>query len=114
VVVDPADVDLLRTSDDKAIAIDTFINPNDLDPIYLSGKTYYLIADGPVAQKPYAVILEAMRQDGRYAVAQVVLHGREHVVLLRPLGNLLAMSVLNHQRSRTKCPTWRPHPKRST
>jgi non-homologous end joining protein Ku len=30
-------------------------------------------------------------------VAQVVLHGREHVVLLRPLGNVLAMSVLNYE-----------------
>jgi DNA end-binding protein Ku len=102
VVIDPADVDLLRTDDDKAITIDAFIDPNDLDPMYLSGKTYYLIPDAPVAQKPYAVILEAMKEDGRYAVAQVVLHGREHIVLLRPLGNLLAMSVLNYEPRVTK------------
>jgi DNA end-binding protein Ku len=102
VVVDPADVDLLRTPDDKAIAISAFIDPDALDPIYLSGKTYYLVPDGPVAQKPYAVILEAMKEDKRYGIAQVVLHGREHVVLLRPLGNLLAMSVLNYESRVTK------------
>jgi non-homologous end joining protein Ku len=31
-----------------------------------------------------------------------VLHGREHVVLLRPLGDVLAMSVLNYESQVTK------------
>jgi DNA end-binding protein Ku len=36
-----------------------------------------------------------MVEENRYCVAQIVLHGHEQTVLLRPLGNLLAMSVLN-------------------
>jgi DNA end-binding protein Ku len=82
-------VDKLRTEDEKAISIGAFIDPSDLDPIYLSGKTCYFVPDGPVAQKRYAVILEATKEDKRYGVAQDVLHGREHVVLLRPLGDVL-------------------------
>jgi DNA end-binding protein Ku len=60
-------VDKLRTPDEKAITVSTFIAPDTIDPIYLSGKTYYLVPDGPVGEKPYATILKAMTEDKRQA-----------------------------------------------
>jgi DNA end-binding protein Ku len=96
VLINPDELDKLRSESDKAIQIDTFIDPEALDPIYYGEKTYYLIPDGPVAQKPYAVIREGMEKENRYAVAQVVLHGKEKVVLLRPLDGLLTMNVLSY------------------
>ena len=51
VIVDPAELEKLRTEDDKAIKIDVFIDPADLDPLYYSGKSYYLVPEGPVGQK---------------------------------------------------------------
>src|SRR5947209_12151689 len=42
VVVDTAELDKLRTEDDKAIKIDTFVAPDAVDPVYYTGKTYYL------------------------------------------------------------------------
>jgi DNA end-binding protein Ku len=97
VVVDPSELDKLRTEDEKSIKIDTFVTPDTVDPVYLSGKTYYLVPDGPVGQKSYAVLHQAMMEEKRNAVAQVVMHGREQLVLLRPFGPLLAMEVLNHE-----------------
>src|SRR5437764_4790504 len=32
----------LKEKDDKAIAIDTFVAPDAIDPIYFSGRTFYL------------------------------------------------------------------------
>src|SRR6266446_1515260 len=46
VLIDTDELGKLRTEDDKAINIDTFINAEALDPIYYQGKTYYLIPDG--------------------------------------------------------------------
>src|SRR6516165_9610326 len=40
VVIDPDELEKLRTEDDKAIKIDSFIEPGVLDPIYFSGKSY--------------------------------------------------------------------------
>lgn len=97
VLVNPDELDKIRTESDKAIKIDTFIAPDGLDPIYYGEKTYYLIPDGPVAQKPYAVIHRGMQKENRYAIAQVVLHGREKVVMLRPMNGLLAMNVLSYE-----------------
>jgi DNA end-binding protein Ku len=64
--------------------------------VYFSGKTYYLVPDGPVGQKPYSLIRQVMEDEGLVAVAQIVMSGREKLVLVRPVGTLLAMSDLNY------------------
>jgi DNA end-binding protein Ku len=106
VIVDPSELDKLRSEDEKAINIDVFIKPEDLDPIYSTGRTYYLIPDGPVGQKPYAVLHDAMVEMDRQAVAQVVMHGKEQVVLLRPTDGLLSMTLLNYEPQITKPATF--------
>lgn len=96
VIINTDELEKLRTEDDKAIRVDTFIPADSFDPLYLSGKNYYLVPDGPIAQKAYQVICQGMLESKRLAVAQVVMHGREQLVLLRPLHGLLVMSGLNY------------------
>jgi DNA end-binding protein Ku len=102
VLIDTNELEKLRTEDDKAIKIEAFITSDALDPIYQSGKTYYLVPDGPIGQKPYAVIHRAMVEEGRQAIAQIVLHGKEQTVLIRPFERLLAMSLLSYDNEVTK------------
>jgi hypothetical protein len=52
VVIDPDELDQLRSERDKSIAVDRFIPAGAVDPIYHSGRTYYLVPDGPIGQKP--------------------------------------------------------------
>jgi DNA end-binding protein Ku len=94
VIIDEEELEKLRTESDHSIQIDGFIDPGRVDPIYHSGKTYYLVPDGAVGQKPYALLRQAMKQNNLHAVAQVVLAGREQLVLLRPDGEVLVMTVL--------------------
>jgi len=102
VIIDTDELDKLRTEDDKAINIDNFVPADAIDSIYASGKNYYLLPDGPVGQKPYAVVQQAMVDLKRNAIAQVVMHGKEQVVLLRPMDGLLSMSILNYDHEITK------------
>lgn len=95
VIIDEDELDELRTESDKAINIDSFVSPEQIDVLYLTGKTYYLAPDGPVGQKPYCLLLEAMKGENLFSVAQVVMHGREQLVMLRPLGKLICMEVLS-------------------
>lgn len=97
VVIDPEELDKLRSESDKAVNIDTFIPPDAIDPIYYSGKTYYLVPDGPIGQKPYGLLHKGMQDQKIFAVARVVLHGREQVVVLRSLDKLIAMSILEYE-----------------
>lgn len=102
VIVDPDEVDKLRTEDAKAVSIQEFIPSNALDPMYFGGATHYLLPDGPVGQRPYAVLVQGMVDEKKNAIAQMVWHGKEKVVLLRPLDDLLTMSTLSYEQEITK------------
>jgi non-homologous end joining protein Ku len=57
-------------------------------------QEYYLAPNGPACQ--------AMVAEDRYGDAQVVLHGREQLVLLRPQANLLILEVLHYRHQVTQ------------
>jgi len=97
ILVQPEDLEQLRTESDKAVTIQAFIRPDALDTLYYTDRNYYLVPDGPPGQKPFAVLQRIMAESSRYAVAQVVFAGREETVLLRPLGRLLLMTILNYE-----------------
>lgn len=94
VVIDRND---LRAEADKSISVDAFVDADCIDCLYHSGKNFYLIPDGPVGQKPYALIRESMEEGNLHAVGQVVMNNKEHVVLLRPIGRVLTMTILEYK-----------------
>ncbi len=97
VIVDTDEVAQLRPkSEDRSIGVDAFVPAGSIDDLYLSGKSYYLTPDGPVGQKPYQLLRDAMAGQGLHAVAKVILSNREQVVLVRPHEKLLVMSVLEY------------------
>lgn len=97
IVIDPDEIEKLRSDSDKAVMIDAFVPEKEIDPILYSGRTYYLLPDGPIGEKPYALLVKGMHEAKRNAVAQVVMHGKDQVVLLRPIDNLLTMSILSFE-----------------
>ena len=96
VVIDTDELDKLRSESDRAVNIDSFIQPDEIDPIYFTEKSYYLAPEGPAGQKSYALLQQAMVDENLYAVGQVVLHGKEQLVLLRPMDRLITMTTLNY------------------
>ncbi len=96
VVIDSEELEQLRRQSDKVVEVEGFLPKDAVDPLYLCGKDYYLVPEGPVGQKAYALIREVMSERGHSALAKIVLTGREQIVLLRPLGRLLVMSLLSY------------------
>lgn len=94
VIIDTDEINKLRSESDKSINVNAFVPEDAIDPIYHSGRTYYLTPDGPVGQKPYSLLRQTMADENVCAVAQVVISNKEQLVLLRPVENLLAMTVL--------------------
>jgi DNA end-binding protein Ku len=95
-VVDPAEVETLRSEADRSINVERFVAPAEIDPRYFAGKTYYLIPEGRAGQKPYALLHRAMVDEDVVGLAQVVISSREQLVALRPIGKLLAASILQY------------------
>jgi DNA end-binding protein Ku len=96
-VIDPEELDQLRTENDKAITIEQFISPAQLDPLYLDGRSYYLVPHTSSGTKAYAVLLAAMKERDRAAIARVVFSGKEQLVVVRPTEELLTMSMLSYE-----------------
>lgn len=96
VIVDSDEVDKIRSSDEKAIRVDSFVPTNKIDDLNLSGKNYYLVPDGPLGQRAYQVVHQGLSETDRAAIAHVVMHGRDQYVALRPAGDLLVMETLNY------------------
>ena len=97
VVIEDEELEKLRSKGDHSVNIEGFVAPDALDPVYHAGRTYYLLPDGAVGQKPYRLLLRGMEESGVHALAQVVISQREQLVLLRPVDGMLAMTVLNHE-----------------
>jgi len=96
VVVDPDELDKLRTKTDRAVSIDGFISNDAVDGLYFAGKTHYLLPDGIAGERPYALLRDGMVKNEVCAIAQVVMAGREQLVLVRPHGKMLVMTGLHY------------------
>lgn len=97
VIIDDAEITKLRGTRERAIEIDTFVAPGAIDPVYFGGQTYYLVPDGNVAQKPYAVLHRALAQEKRWGIGEAVLFGREQIVVIRPLATVLCLQTLHYE-----------------
>jgi DNA end-binding protein Ku len=105
VVLDPAELDAVRPARDRALRLERFLDPTQLDPALFSGRSLYLLPDGPAAERGYDVLRDTMRQRCRWAIGRVVLGGHRNVVLVRPAGNTLVMHVLHYPEMLRTAPT---------
>jgi DNA end-binding protein Ku len=92
--IEEADLEAIALQRSQSIEIVRFVELGDVDPIYFD-RTYYLApSDVDAQRRPYALLLEAMRETGMAAVGKFVLWGKENLCLLRPLGDSLALQTL--------------------
>ena len=63
------------------IDIDEFVPRKEIDELYFNNP-YYIVPDGEVGQQAFAVIREAIRQEGMVAIGKVVFTSREHIIAL--------------------------------
>ncbi|WP_179166833.1 Ku protein [Streptomyces sp. CB03238] len=77
----------------KTVDVLGFVPGQDIDPISY-GKPYYAGPNGPGAERPYALLVEALARTGYVAVAKVALRSRERLALLRPRHGLLVLQTL--------------------
>ena len=109
VLVEPDALDELRPAQDKALRLERFLAPAQLDPLLFAGRSLYLVPDGPAAEPGYGVLRIALAQRQRWALGRMVLGGHRQVVVLRPADTALVLHVLHYPVHVRVCPqTVRP------
>jgi DNA end-binding protein Ku len=76
----------------KAIEIQDFVDLDEIDPIYFD-HPYYLGPDKG-AEKAYALLVKAMADSNKVAIARFVLRNRENLAAIRPMGKVLTMATM--------------------
>jgi DNA end-binding protein Ku len=90
----PEEIKALEEVGSRAVEISEFVPIESVDPVYYD-KTYYLAPDKGAA-KPYGLLTEALRQSGRCGVGRWAARGKGYIVILRPIGDVLAMQQLHY------------------
>ncbi len=81
VVLTDEDFDAVPVESNRMIDILQFVDADDIDPIFYK-KTYYLVPDES-GVKAYALLRQAMEEDGRVGIAKVSFRDKEHLAALR-------------------------------
>ena len=94
VIIDPDELDALDPEKSRTIDIEDFVDLAEIDPVYYD-HPYYLVPDKGAA-KAYGLLLNAMQESGRVAIARVVLRSKEQLVAIRPAqdGTVLMMETM--------------------
>jgi DNA end-binding protein Ku len=75
------------------IEIVEFVPLSSVDPLYFD-RSYYL-APGKGGARPYALLSAALRETRRCAIGHWASHGRDHMIVLRPLDKAIVMHQLH-------------------
>ncbi|HTB10201.1 MAG TPA: Ku protein [Bryobacteraceae bacterium] len=95
VVVDDEELKNVAPATATTMDILQFVHEADVDPLYFESS--YYVAPGEELTKPYAVFSRAMKESKFGAIAKLSMHGREHVVLIRSVGDSLLLHTLFYQ-----------------
>ena len=76
----------------RAIEIQDFVDLDDIDPIYFE-QPYYLGPDKG-AERAYSLLVQAMKDARKVAVARFVLRNKEHLAAIRPMDDVLTLTTM--------------------
>ncbi|MEA3086274.1 MAG: end-binding protein Ku [Paraburkholderia sp.] len=76
----------------QTVDILAFVEAPEISFLYLD--TPYFLTPDRKGEKVYALLREAMKASGKIGVASVVLHNKQHLAALIPVGPVLALNTL--------------------
>ena len=92
VMITPEELEALEPQKTRTIDIEEFVDLEQIDPIYYD-HPYYLVPDKGAA-KAYRLLLDAMDQADKVAIARVVIRSKENLVALRPHDGAITMETM--------------------
>jgi DNA end-binding protein Ku len=92
VTITPEELEALEPQKTRTIDIEEFVDLEQIDPIYYD-HPYFLVPDKGAA-KAYKLLLDAMREADKVAIARVVIRSKENLVALRSYDGAITMETM--------------------
>lgn len=102
VIFNDDDFEKLKSEKDKNITIEKFVDIKDIDPLYFD-KPYYITPVG--GEKAYKVLMTAMEQEGKAAIAKTVLGTKDTLIAIRAKEGELLLNTLFFEEDIQNSPT---------
>ena len=94
VVIEPGELDEIAPGRSRLIEVSGFVDLAAVDPVfYVSG--YFLAPRGEEFTQVYSLLVEALEESGRAAVATMVMRGRQYLTAIRANGDVLELHTLH-------------------
>ena len=94
VIFDDKDFEKLKTKKDKNINIECFVSLDEIDPLYFD-RPFYVNPTG--AEKAFKILLKAMEDENKAAIAKTVLGTKESLIAIRSKGGQMLLNTLFFQ-----------------
>jgi DNA end-binding protein Ku len=94
-LVEPEEIAKVKIKTTKAVDILGFVDTSEIPSTFYDAP-YYLGPDGPVAEKPYALLLQVLKDTGKVGLAKVVLRDREDLVAVFPHESGIVLQKLRY------------------
>src|ERR1700704_1242198 len=94
-LIEPEEIAKVKIKTTKAIDIIGFVDASEI-PTTFFDSPYYLGPDGPVAEKPFALLRQVLKDTGKVGLAKVVLRDREDLVAVFPLEDGIVLQKLRY------------------
>ena len=92
VTITPEELESVEPERTRTIDIEDFVDLEQIDPIFYD-HPYYLAPDKGAA-KPYKLLLDAMEESDKVAIARVVIRSKQSLVAIRAKDNVLMMETM--------------------
>ena len=92
VIITPEELEGLDPKATRAIDIEDFVEYDQIDPVHYE-RPYYLVPEKGAA-KAYALLLQAMKDSNKVAIARLVLRTKQYLAAIRPKGDVLCLETM--------------------
>src|SRR5438132_1616608 len=94
-IVEPEEIAKVKIKTTRAVDILGFVESSEIPPTFYDAP-YYIGPDGPVAEKPYALLRQVLQDTGKIGLGKVVLRDREDLVAVFPHGEGIVLQKLRY------------------
>ena len=95
VVIEPEELEALDPEASRTIDIEDFVDLDEIDPVYYD-RPYYLGPYDKASAKAYRLLLDAMRETNKVAIARFVMRTKQYLAAIRPKDGVLVLSTMNY------------------
>lgn len=85
----------LKVESKKTLDMIQFAPSDTIDPIYFD-KPYYALPDGKLADEPYRVVRDALRNTKTVGLGQITMRGRSYIAAVKPYEDGLTVETVHY------------------